>query len=150
MTTTIKGNLVMNKDMVYEGGLIVKGDIFGKDGIRHNLTVYGNITSGDIFAKDIIAVDINSGNIDAEDMDVNNITARDIDAINIDARNINAGDINAKNIKAEDIDVMNINAENVIYYAVCFAYNNIKCKSIKGKKANSKHFVLDGKIEIIK
>ena len=34
------------------------------------------------------------------------------------------------------------------YYAVCVAYNNIECKSIKGRRKNSKHFVLDGKLEV--
>jgi hypothetical protein len=38
--------------------------------------------------------------------------------------------------------------EDVSYYAVAFAYNNIKCKSIKGRRKNARHFVLDGEIEI--
>ena len=43
----------------------------------------------------------------------------------------------------------NINARNISYYAVCVAYKNIKCKSIKGKRGNHKHFVLDGKLEVL-
>lgn len=62
-----------------------------------------------------------------------NITARNITAWNINARNINAWEINAWDIS---------------YYAVCFAYNNIECVSIKGKRVNAKHFVLDGEITI--
>ena len=27
--------------------------------------------------------------------------------------------------------------------------DNIKCKSVKGKRENAKHFVLDGKLELI-
>ena len=65
----------------------------------------------------------------------------DIYAWNINANNINAGNIDAWDINAEDI-----NAEDIKYYAVCFAYDNIKCKSIKGEKENAKHFCLDGKI----
>ena len=76
-------------------------------------------------------------------------------ALNIEARDINARDINAsiikaRNIKAQDIRAWSIEAENITYYAVCFAYNYIKCKSIKGMRYKSKRFVLDGKIEIIK
>ena len=52
-------------------------------------------------------------------------------------------DIKADNIKAYDIDANNIN-----YYAVCFAYNNLSCKSIKGRKKNCKHFCLDVDIKI--
>lgn len=84
MTKIIEGNWIMEKDEIINEDLIVKGNILGKDGIRYNLKV--------------------------------------------------AGDINARNIK---------------YWAVCFAYKNIKCKSIKGKRDNHKEpFVLDGTIEI--
>lgn len=63
------------------------------------------------------------------------------------------GDISGKNgvkynINAWNIDARNINAGDIDYYAVCFAYQNIKCKSIKGIRDNCKHFVLDGTIAI--
>ena len=82
-------------------------------------------------------------NIDAKDID-----ALNIDALNIDACNIDASDIKAMNIEAWDINAWNIEAQDISYYAVCFAYKNIKCKSIKGRRDNAKHFVLDGKLEI--
>jgi hypothetical protein len=47
-----------------------------------------------------------------------------------------------------NINAWNINAWDISYYAVCFAYKNITCKSIKGRRDNCKHFVLDEKIEI--
>jgi hypothetical protein len=65
----------------------------------------------------------------------------------IDA-NINAGNINALNIDAGNIDAGNINAGNISYYAVCCAYESITCKSIIGRRGNSKHFALDGTITI--
>lgn len=82
-----------------------------------------------------------------------NIDALDINACNIDANNIDANDIKAMDIKANDIKAMDINAwdidaNNISYFAVCFAYNNIKCKIIKGRRINAKHFVLDGKLEL--
>ena len=67
---------------------------------------------------------------------------------NINACNIIACNINAWNIKARDISAWDIYADNIDYYAVCFAYNNIKCKSIKGRKENAKHFVLNGILEV--
>ena len=71
-----------------------------------------------------------------------------IKACNILADNINSYDINALNINAYDINALNINAQDIVYYAVCCAYNNIICESIKGRRNNNKHFVLDGKIII--
>lgn len=67
---------------------------------------------------------------------------------NINACNIRARDINANDINACDINACDINAWNISYYAVCYAYNNIKCKSIKGRRENAKHFVLDGVLEV--
>lgn len=51
-------------------------------------------------------------------------------------------------IYARDINARNINALDINYYAVCFAYNNITCTSIQGRRDNAKHFVLDGEITI--
>ena len=77
-----------------------------------------------------------------------NIRAYDIRAENIDALNIDAVDINARDITARNIDAWNINARNINYYGVCFAYENIKCKSIKGRRENARHYALDGELEV--
>ena len=82
-------------------------------------------------------------NIDAMD-----IKARNINVLDIDSTDINALDIKANDIKANDINAWDIIAKNITYLAVCFAYNNIKCKSIKGRRINTNHFVLDGKLEV--
>ena len=73
----------------------------------------------------------------------------DINCRNIDCENIKCWDINCGNIKCWDINCMNIHCENISYYAVVFAYKSFKCKSIKGRRDNSKHFCLDNEIEII-
>ena len=62
--------------------------------------------------------------------------------------NIKAYDIRAWNIKADNINAKNINALDISYYAVCFAYKNIECNSIKGRRKNAKHFVLDGELVV--
>ena len=119
-----------------------------------NLNVAANI-----IAKDIKALNINAWNIDARHIEANNIdsvgnidalniNANDIKANDIKASDINANNINANDITARDINSWNINARNIDYHAVCFAYNNIRCKSIEGRKENAKHFVLDGILEI--
>ena len=88
------------------------------------------------------------GNITAEDINAVNINACDINANDIKAMDINANDINSCNINANDINACNIDVWDINYYAVCLAYNDIKCKNITGRKDNHKHFVLDGKIII--
>ena len=113
-----------------------------------DLNVEANIDAYDIEALDINTWNINAWNIDclninADNINANNIKARNINAIDIDACNINAGNISACNIEA-----VNISANNISYHAVCFAYDSIKCKSIKGRRKNSKHFVLDGELVV--
>ena len=77
-----------------------------------------------------------------------NIYARNINALNIHAKDICVYYLDANDIKVHDINAQRINANNISYYAVCYAYENIKCKSIKGRKYNAKHFALDGHISI--
>lgn len=101
-----------------------------------------------IWALDIIARNIDVYNINANNINVYNIDAIDINAHNIYALDIIACDINVNDIYAVDIKAINIIANDINYSAVCYAYKNIKCNSIKGRRENSKHFVLDGKLEV--
>ena len=121
-------------DLEVKADIKVEGDIFAR-----------NISAGNIDAGDIRARDISAGNIDAGDIFAGDIYAKDIKARNIDARNIDAWDIKVKDIFARNISAGNIKAEVVSYFAVAFAYKNIKVKSIEGRRKNAKHFVLDGK-----
>ena len=89
-------------------------------------------------------------NLETKDIKAKNINAMDINARDIDTWDINARDIYARDIYAEDINSASIVANNISYFAVCFAYSNIRCKSIKGRREKSKHFVLDGKLEVLK
>jgi len=125
MTIKIKGNLILKADTIYNESIEVEGHI---------------ICESERFSLKV------AGNIDAWNINAWNINAWNIDAWNINAGNINAWDINAWNINAGNIDARNIDAGDIFYYAVCFAYQNIKCKSIKGNREKHKHFCLDGKI----
>lgn len=137
------------------------GDFIDLVVFNFNLNVGSNINANDINAKDIEAEDITARDINVFSIGANNINARDIKAVsdieanNINARdiktllNIEANDINARDIKALNIEAdSNINARNIDYFAICCAYQNIKCNSIKGRRENAKHFVLDGKLEV--
>ena len=78
------------------------------------------------------------------------IEACNINAFNINAYDIEAYDIKADNIKADNIEADNITAHNIEYYALCIAYESLKCKLISGRRENSFHKCLDKEIEIIK
>lgn len=117
--------------------------------LKFDLSVKANIcNAGHINALNIDARNIYARNIDALNIDAGNINAGNIYAWNIHAGNIHAGNIHAWDIKAWDINAGNIDAVNISFLAVCFAYNDILCKSIKGKHECSKYFSLDGKIII--
>lgn len=120
--------------------------------IAHNINANDikalNIVADDINARDIDIISITALDITANDMDTLDINARDITARNIKARNISAEDIWGRNIYARDITAQNIKADDISYYALCFAYNNIKCKTITGRRNKHKHFVLDGELVI--
>jgi len=88
--------------------------------------------------------------IKADNINARNINARNINTFNINAFNINAFNINAFNINAFNINARNINAFNIEYYALCIAYESLKCKLISGRRENSFHKCLDQEIEIIK
>jgi len=111
--------LVLTEDTVFNESIKVEGCISG----NYNLTVAG-------------------------DIDAWNIEALDIDARDIKAWNIEALDIDARDIEAWDIKALNIKAGNIEYYAVAFAYYSFRCKSIKGRRHNGKHFCLDKEIDI--
>ncbi len=139
-----------------ELSLKIAGDISALGNISAwNISAAGNISAWNISAGDISAGDISAGDISAENISAENISAENISAWNISAGDISAGDISAENISAENISAGNISAENISaenirYYAVCFAYQNIVCLSITGKRDNCRHFCLDGKIELKK
>ena len=119
--------------------------VFKEDGKPINLVVFNfslNVKSN-IEACNIKAYDINAYNIEAWD-----ITAYNIKAWNVKSGNITVNNIEAYDIWACDISAGDVIAENISYGAVCFAYNNIYCKSIKSRRDKNKHFVLDGYLYI--
>ena len=129
----IKGDLILEKDTIFEEDLKVEGNIIGKEGDKYNLTVKGNINCRDIDCGNINCLDINCG-----DIDCGNINCEDIDCVDINCRNIDCWNINCWNI-----DCWNIN-----FYAICIAYKTFKCKSWKAKRDNFICKCLDGEIEI--
>lgn len=115
---------------ILDGILKIDDDIT----ITFNCSINASVYAWGINAMNINAVDIN---------------ACDINAWDINAWDINAWDINARNINADDINAMNINADDISFYAVCFAYCKLKCRSISGHRGNSKYFCLDSDVKFV-
>lgn len=118
-----------------------------------DLNIEANIDAYNIDALDIKCWNIDSSSVYARDIIAHNIKCFKIDAADINANNINVHHINACVIKVHDICAVDIiaqiiNAHDIDYYGVCFAHDSIKCNSIKGRTKNSKHFTLDGKLEV--
>ena len=111
-----------------------------------DLNVEANIEAYDIETCDINVWNINACNIKANNIYANNINANHIKAHNIYALDIKVKNIIANDISAGDINAWNIDANDISYWAVCFAYNSIKCNSITSKRENHKHFVLDDEL----
>ena len=84
----------------------------------------------------------------AWNVNCSNIQARSIEVKNLNTHTIKADYIDAWDVKAQSIECRSIRALKIFYFAFCFAYENITCKSIEGHWKNSKHFCLDGEITI--
>lgn len=115
---------------------INNGELFVDDDVQFNCSF--SVPANLRIAGNITALDITARNIDAWDID-----AWDIDAENIDALNITAWDIDTENITALDIT-----ARDISFYAFCFAYKSLKCKSIIGRRKNAKYGCLDSDVII--
>lgn len=124
----------------------------GFDNLEEMEKYYNKDTNTYVFKENGEYIDLVIFHFDlhvGSNIDAYNINAWNINVLGIVARNINAWDITACGIIAWDITAYsiiagNITAKNISYDAICGALGNIKCKSIKGRRKNSKHFVLDG------
>lgn len=121
--------------------------------INFELAINGNIKAGNITALNISVRNINAGHINASHITAHgirsgNIHARDITADYIFSGNIDADRITAKHLDAQNVHAYAIEAHDIFFHAVCYTYNNIVCKNIRGLREDSKYFSLDGKVII--
>ena len=140
------------KALIKDGHIILKEDLICNFDINVDADIKAwNIKAGNIRAKNIKAEKIEAWKIKAEKIEAWKIKGGDIEAWKIKAGNIEAWDIDAWDIEAWNIDAWNINAWNIeakdiVFYAVCFAFESFKCRSIKGTRQNAKYFCLDSEV----
>ena len=73
--------------------------------------------------------------------------------ININAsiicRNLYCWDLDCGNLNCGNLDCGDLDCGNLSYYAIAVAYYKFKCKSVVGRRINSKHFCLDSEVIIM-
>ena len=75
---TIKGNLILEKDTIFNEDLTVEGNIIGTDGNRYNLTV--------------------KGDLDCRNLDCGNLDCGNLKCLNLDCRNLNCDNLDCLNL----------------------------------------------------
>ena len=135
---TIKGNLILEKDTIFNESLTVEGNILGKGGVRYNLTVKGNLDCFDLDCFDL----------DCEDLNCWNLNCFDLDCWNLNCEDLNCEDLNCRNLNCFDLDCGDLNCWDLSFCAIAITYNSFKCKSWKSGRNNYIIKCLDGDIEI--
>ena len=118
---TINGDLIMEKDMTFNEDLVIKGNIFGKNGNRFNLKVIGNLKCF-------------------------NVNCGDLNCGNLNCSNLNCGNLNCNNLNCLDLNCNNLNCLDLNFYATAIAYNSFKCKTWKARRRDYIIKCLDEKI----
>ena len=71
-----------------------------------------------------------------------------LDCMDLDCKDLNCGNLNCEDLNCEDLNCRDLNCWDLSYYAIAVAYYKFKCKSVVGRRNNSKHFCLDSEVKI--
>ena len=144
---TIKGNLILEKDTIFNEDLTVKGNITGKDGNRYNLTVNGDLNCLNLRCWDLRCENLDCKNLDCWDLRCWDLRGGDLKCWDLDCNDLDCLNLNCGNLNCRDLKCGNLNCRDLIFYAVAIAYNSFKCKSWKASRPNYIIKCLDGEIE---
>ena len=109
--------------------------------------VESDIKDGLLRVNDNVKIECNisiNASIICWDLDCGNLECMDLDCKDLNCWDLNCWDLNCRNLNCWDLNCMDLS-----YSAVAFAYESFKCKSIKGRRNNSKHFCLDSEVIIM-
>ena len=115
---TIKGDLILKKNTVFNESLTVEGNIIG---------------NWDLNCKDLNCWNLNCWNLNCNDLNCNDLNCKDL----------NCGDLNCN-----DLNCRNLNCEDLNFYAIAITYSSFKCNSWKARRDNHIIKCLDGKIKV--
>jgi len=135
---------------IYKTQQEVESDI--KDGllkVDDDVKIECNINiNASIICWNLDCMNLNCGNLDCRDLNCGNLNCGDLNCGNLNCWNLDCRDLNCRNLDCRDLNCMDLDCRNLSYYAVAFAYESFKCKSIEGRRNNSKHFCLDSEVKI--
>ena len=143
---TIKGDLVMEKNMTFNEDLVVEGNIFGKNRSKFNLKVFGDLDCFDLNCRNLDCNNLNCWNLDGNNLDCLNLNGNNLNCLDLDCNNLNCLNLNCNNLNCLNLDCNNLNCNNLIFYATAIAYNSFKCKTWKARRRNYIIRCLDEKI----
>ena len=96
--------------------------------IECNININASIICRNLYCWDLDCGNLNCGNLDCMDLD--------------------CGDLNCGNLECMDLNCGDLDCMDLSYYAIAVAYYKFKCKSVVGRRNNSKHFCLDSEVKI--
>jgi len=167
----IEGDVRFECDISIKASIVVtKGNLTCRDLTCWDLTCRNldcwNLTCGDLTCGDLTCWDLTCRNLDCWDIDCLNITCWDIKCENLNCGDIKCGDLTCGDLKCwnltcrdltcRDINCLNLTCLNLkcrdlSYFALCFAYQSIKCTSYKARReVHQKPICLDGELTIVK
>jgi hypothetical protein len=89
------------------------------------------------------------GNISGKNGNRYNLIVKgDLNCRDLNCRDLNCRNLNCRNLDCWDLKCWDLNCLDLDFYAVAFSYNSFKCKSVKGRRENSKYFCLDKEVEV--
>jgi len=145
---------------IYKTQAEVESDI--KDGLLKvnddvtfdcDINIKAHIICKDLDCRDLNCGNLNCGNLNCGNLNCRNLNCGDLNCGNLNCRNLNCGNLNCMDLNCMDLNCWNLNCGDLncmdlSYYAIAVAYYKFKCKSVVGRRNNSKHFCLDSKIVI--
>ena len=125
---------------IYKTQQEVESDI--KDGllrVNDNVKIECNISIN----ASIICWDLDCGDLDCWDLDCGDLNCGDLNCMDLNCMDLDCKDLNCMDLNCRDLNCMDLS-----YYAIAVAYYKFKCKSVVGRRNNSKHFCLDSEVII--
>jgi len=96
----------------------------------------------DVYCQNLFLMN-NDGRFDFNGRDFN---GKNFNGRNFNGWDFNGGDFNGRDFNGENFNGWNFNGENISYYGWFIVYEDIRCKSIIGRRENCFHKCLDGRL----
>ena len=107
-----------------------------------------DFNGGDFNGRDFNGRDFNGKNFNGRDFNGRDFNSWNSNGWNFDGWDFNGRDFNGWDFNGKNFNGRNFNGENISYYGWFIVYEDIRCKSIIGRRENCFHKCLDGRLII--